>query len=245
MTPIDAVSMPEIRDCRRILDRRIGERNYIQGEFIQASVDAGTLQDLCLELEEAQRVIQTVAQMTQKELEFHISSLVSLALAAVFDDPYEFIVEFVQRRGRTECDLWFVRSPQGNGTVEKGNGPGGAVEKGNGPGGAVEKGNGDKVKIDPMTASGGGAVEVASFALRVALWSMATPRTRNVLLLDEPLKFLKGDILPERGSRMIQLLSERLNLQIIMVSHIADQIEGADRRIEVKLKDGRSRVKIL
>jgi hypothetical protein len=231
MTPTVLSSM------RKALDRRTGERDYIRGEFTQASKDAGTLQNLCLELEEAQRVIQTVAQMTQKELEFHISSLVSLALAAVFDDPYEFIVEFVQRRGRTECDLWFVRSSNTGGAGVSGKSGATGDNKGN----TLDT----RTRIDPMTASGGGAVEVASFALRVALWSMATPRTRNTLLLDEPLKFLKGDILPERGSRMIQLLSERLGLQIIMVSHIADQIEGANRRIEVKLKDSRSQVKIL
>ena len=53
-------------------------------------------------------VAQEVAKRTQQKLEFHISSVVTMALAAVFPDPYEFKIDFVSRRNRTECDLLFV-----------------------------------------------------------------------------------------------------------------------------------------
>lgn len=48
-------------------------------------------------------------------------------------------------------------------------------------------------EMDPLTASGGGAVDVAAFALRIASWSMARPRTRNTIILDEPFRFLSAD----------------------------------------------------
>jgi len=56
---------------------------------------------------QARTFIQTVATEVQRNLETHISSVVTLALSTVIPDPIEFVVRFEQRRGRTECDLLF------------------------------------------------------------------------------------------------------------------------------------------
>jgi DNA repair exonuclease SbcCD ATPase subunit len=194
---------------RRELERRRGKQTQLQHELALAKSrfkEFGKELSCC---EEAQIAIQEIAKKTQGELTYRLDELVTLAMAAVFDDPYELEVDFVQRRGRTEADIWFRREGK---------------------------------RIHPTSASGGGAVDVASFALRVALWSLAQPRTRPVLILDEPLHFLKGDSLPEKGSAMIAEISKKLGIQIIMVSHIPDQISQADRKIEVQLKNGVSRV---
>lgn len=198
-----------ISNALKVLEQRKGQRKQVLDDLKKSQDKIDGLILTARYCEEAQVIIQNVAQVTQQELEYHVGELVTLALAAVFDDPYELSVEFIQRRGRTETDLWFVR--------------------------------GD-AKVDPLSASGGGAVDVASFALRVALWSLAPKKTRPVLVLDEPLKFLKGGELPEKGARMIKEISERLGIQIIMISHIPDQIEGADFRIHVGIKNGISRV---
>lgn len=63
--------------------------------------------------EEAKEIIRAVGQKTQEQLQFHISDITSIALEAVFDDPYELKVDFVQRRNKTECDLFFVRDGNG------------------------------------------------------------------------------------------------------------------------------------
>jgi len=200
----------DIKFFRQALERKKGRRDQIRRDLETNGEAVKQLHLRSIYCEEAQTIIQNVAQLTQSELEYHVSELVTLAMAAVFEDPYELKVEFTQRRGRTEADLFFVR------------------------GGA---------EMDPMGASGGGAVDVASFALRVALWSLGQPRTRNTLVLDEPLKWLKGGDLPEKGAAMIKEISDKLGLQIIMISHIPDQIEGADLRIGVRLKsDGVSAV---
>jgi hypothetical protein len=151
--------------------------------------------------------------MTQQQLQYHISDITSLALESVFDDPYELAVEFVQRRNKTECDLYFVR-----------------------------KGN----RVDPLTASGVGAVDVACFALRVASWSMNTPHSRPVLLLDEPFKHLKGQEENLRVLDMIKEISKKLQLQIIMISdERIDReatIAATDRLFEVKIRKGISKI---
>ena len=59
--------------------------------------------------QKARAIVQIVAEQTQKQIEFHISNLVSLALASVFPDPYEFKLSFVPRRNKTECDLLFIK----------------------------------------------------------------------------------------------------------------------------------------
>ncbi|NIU00181.1 MAG: hypothetical protein GWN01_04340, partial [Nitrosopumilaceae archaeon] len=52
--------------------------------------------------------------------------------------------------------------------------------------------------------------------------------------MDEPLKWLKGGDLPIKGSHMIKEISKKLGIQIIMISHSPELIEGADRVFEVK-----------
>ena len=77
--------------------------------------------DLCLK---ARIVIQTVAENTQRQLEYHFSNLVSMALA-IFPDPHTFELRFVQRRNRMEADLIF--SKNGNETDDLINAAGGGV----------------------------------------------------------------------------------------------------------------------
>ena len=59
--------------------------------------------------EQAREIVKEVGLKTQQMLQFHIADLTSLALQAVFPDPYELRVDFVHRRNKVECDLYFVR----------------------------------------------------------------------------------------------------------------------------------------
>jgi DNA repair exonuclease SbcCD ATPase subunit len=93
----------------------------------------------------------------------------------------------------------------------------------------------------PIQASGGGAVDIAAFALRVALWSLADKKTDNVLVLDEPFRFLSRDKL-ERAGLMMKEISEKLGLQIVMVSHLDELIAGADKVFKVSQSKGVSKV---
>jgi len=161
--------------------------------------------------EQAREVIRTVGLETQQQLQYHIGDITSLALEAVFDDPYALQVEFIQRRNKTECDLYFVRENE---------------------------------KVDPLSASGGGAVDVASFALRIASWSMTRPHTRNTIILDEPLRFLSADM-QEKASQMIKELSEKLGLQFIIVTHEPILANYADRVFEVTIRNGRSKIEVI
>ncbi len=150
----------------------------------------------------ARVIIQNVAQETQKNLEFHLSHLVTTALAAVFPENIEFVARIEVRRGQTECDLLFKEHGQ---------------------------------EYDPLEGSGFGPVDVASFALRVTFWSLK--KNRPTFVLDEPFRNVSPD-LQHKVSDMLKMVSEKLGLQIIMVSHQEDVNVSADKTF-VARKEGK------
>jgi DNA repair exonuclease SbcCD ATPase subunit len=83
---------------------------------------------------------------------------------------------------------------------------------------------------------------VASFALRIASWSMEYPRLRNVIILDEPMRFLSED-LQEKASAMIKELSEKLGLQFIIITHEKELASYADKEFRVTINKGVSNIK--
>lgn len=175
-------------------------RTYIQEQL----KDERTARKDCVRLlkrtEKAKEVIREVGLRTQEQLQYHISDITSLALQAVFPDPYTLGVEFVQRRNKTECDIFFSRGES---------------------------------KIDPLTASGGGAVDVAAFALRIASWSLMRPHSRSVIILDEPMRFVSED-LQEQASEMIKEVSRKLGIQFLLVTHEPVIAVHADKVWQVK-----------
>ena len=137
---------------------------------------------------EARRVLQAVAQSIQQTVHGKIAGVVSRCLSLIFDEPYEFRINFVQKRNKTEAELVFVR---------------------------------DGNEIDPMTASGGGVVDVTSFALRLACLMLARPATRRVIVLDEPFKFVSAEY-RGRVRDMLLELAEQMGIQFIMVTHVRE-----------------------
>lgn len=196
---------------RQSLERQRGKKLQVEQDIFDLKEKLVDIKRDLRRHEQAHIIIRTVGLETQQQLQFHISDITSLALEAVFPDPYELKVEFVERRNKTECDLRFVR---------------------------------DGEELNPMTSSGVGAVDVASFALRIASWSMERPRTRNVIILDEPFKFLSENY-QDQASSMLKELSSRLGLQFIIVTHEPILASYADRTFEVRVRKGKSKVKQL
>ena len=90
-------------------------------------------------------------------------------------------------------------------------------------------------------AAGGGVVDVVCFALRVVAWSLS--QTSPVLILDEPFKWVSMGLRPICG-QLLRGISDRLGLQIIMVTHDPELVEQADRIFLVEQKARRSRISV-
>ena len=96
--------------------------------------------------------------------------------------------------------------------------------------------------VDPMVASGGGVVDICSFALRLACWTLSRGIDK-VIVLDEPFRFLSKN-LQERAGQLLSDLSKKLGIQIILTTHLDALIDAADKIIQVSLDKNRiSRIK--
>jgi predicted ATP-dependent endonuclease of OLD family len=204
----NGIKKMDIQTLRKCIERKKGQQNQLQIDLQAAKTEKEHITGEIINTETAQAIIQTVAQKTQEELEYRLSEIVSLALTAVFEDPYKLKVLFVIRRNKTECDLLFEK----NGEI-----------------------------FDPISSSGGGAIDVAAMALRITIWSLTQPKPRNVLILDEPFRFLSKEY-QIKASTMLSEISKKLKLQIIMVSHSESLIEGANKVFRIAIKKGVSNI---
>lgn len=77
---------------------------------------------------------------------------------------------------------------------------------------------GGLVLDDPPNEGGGGQVDVAAFALRLACLVLSRPKKRLLIVADEPFKNINGEVYQERAGRMIQALARDMGVQFIIVS---------------------------
>lgn len=196
-------------NCRSRIDGLKGQRDQALASLTILQKETKRLTRRQGHIDKAKVVLRLVAAELQEQLKYHISEIGTLALSAVFDDPYELLVDFVERRGKTECDIWLVDT-EGN-------------------------------RLDPKDATGGGVVDVVSFALRIALWSLLRPKKRALLILDEPFRFLSADLRP-KAAEMLKEISRRLGIQILMVTHSEILAEAGERTFLVGQRNGISQI---
>lgn len=77
------------------------------------------------------------------------------------------------------------------------------------------------LEIYPLTAAGGGMVDVAAFALRVSCLMLHRPKLSKIVVIDEGFKFVSAKY-RDNVRLMLEGLAKDLGLQIIQVSHIPE-----------------------
>lgn len=106
----------------------------------------------------------------------------------------------------------------------------------------IKEGDSEYIPKDDM---GGGIIDLISFAFRVVLWSLEYPKSRNVFILDEPMKFIgKGDLL-EKAGKMLHEVSHRLKFQLIIITHEPELAEISDRAYQVTHNGNQSTVRLI
>lgn len=178
----------------------------LQEQHAAAVATCAQLQTRMDAIAEVQMLIQQASAYLQNAAKSRIVEIVQTALDTVFPDEYTFVLEFEEKRGKTEALL------------------------------ALEKCG---ERISPLDASGGGVADIVAFGLRIALWSIS--RVRNLIVLDEPFKFLSASLRP-RGAEILRMLSDKMHLQFIIVTHDADIATIADRTFSVIQQGGISKV---
>lgn len=201
-------SMLTVTEYRRKYNEYCGQKKQLNKELLRCGLEIKRLRKERRDAEQAQTIIQVVAQETQNQLAYHIAEPVSLALASIQEDPYSLNVNFEIRRGRTECDLMFERNGQ---------------------------------LSEPLDSTGGGCVDIASFGLRMARWSLNND-TRPVFLLDQPTHELSGRDLQKKAGEMMKEVCSKLGAQLIVVSHSPAMAEAGDRVYRFQKNNGITRV---
>jgi DNA repair exonuclease SbcCD ATPase subunit len=176
--------MSSIESLRRRLEKSLGTYRQAGQKLEEERVALKRLERREDGLLEAQVLAQQVAQQVQTQVHAKVAEIVTRALE-IFDEPYEFRIEFERKRGRTEARLVFLK---------------------------------EGLEVDPLTASGGGVVDVAAFALRVACLLLSRPPRRRLLVLDEPLKMLSAEY-RDRARALLESLSSDLGVQFVVVTH--------------------------
>ena len=90
-------------------------------------------------------------------------------------------------------------------------------------------------EIDPMNQNGGGLIDILCFALRVAVFNIS--HTDDIMVFDEPFRFVsKG--LRGKVAEVVHTFSERLNIQIIEVTHVEELMDNSDKQFVIKKING-------
>ena len=80
----------------------------------------------------------------------------------------------------------------------------------------------DGQELHPLKSTGGGIVDICSFALRLSALMLSTPKKRRFLAMDEPFRHLSRQYRPAIR-QLLQSLSRELSVQMILVTH-ADEL---------------------
>ena len=145
-------------------------------------------------LKKARLLVAEAGKCTQSYLKSYIEEMTTTALQAVFEEDYQFIIDFDIKRNKVEAKISLKLRGE---------------------------------ETDPKDSCGGGVLDIASFTLRVVLWSIENPKSSNVIILDECFKFLHGKI--ENASQLLKKLSKDLNIQFIIVSQLDELTQYADK----------------
>lgn len=203
----------QFHKIKKEYETRIVKRDLLTDELSTLKVSHKSLIQLVSDSEKAAHVIQTVAKTTQQNLEFHVSAIVTSALRAI--DPGDWPDEFRMRfeiRGRSSGK----QTEADMFFVEGGE------------------------EYEPELGSGGGPLDIASFALRLAYWSLK--KNRPTFILDEPFKYVSPD-LQNRTSQMVKAMCSNLDIQIILISHAEYIQDYSDKEFRVTKRNKRSTVK--
>lgn len=179
--------MININDELELVKEKVIQGRKLEKEIEEEAQTVNTLKKKKRRIEKAIKISQVIAKTLQEKAHIQISSIVTECLKSVFPDKnYKFIIDFVQRRNKTEAELLLLDGEN---------------------------------KIDPLNSNGGGLIDVISFALRLSYIILKRPFVRRLLILDEPFKFVSSVYIENIGNLLLKL-SEKFNIQIIMVTHI-------------------------
>lgn len=100
------MKVSEVKYYRSIAERIKAEQNLIKKDLSILESKYKKKKRESKNYEEALLIAQKVCKETQSELEYKISEIVTMALESVFEEPYEFKLEFDVSRNKVVANMW-------------------------------------------------------------------------------------------------------------------------------------------
>jgi hypothetical protein len=196
--------MNEVQDCVDQFQEVEAKHKFLSASLVEKRVKIEDRTSLRDDLVKARWVVSEVARLTQERFKERVETLVTMAIQSVFDRPFGFELVFEQKRNKMECRP-VIYEMVGDRRVPY---------------------------EDPQDDVGGSLIDIISFALRIVLWSLEKPSSRNVIILDEPMKNMGR--LVSLGGRVLREVSSKLGFQLIIITHDQELGDIADRVFTVR-----------
>lgn len=94
----------ELKQFREKINEIKAEKRILSAQLVEKEVELGESVEYGVDCVEARSILQVVAKSTQELLEKKFSSLVTLAIRTIFHDDREFVIQFVEKRNKTELE---------------------------------------------------------------------------------------------------------------------------------------------
>jgi len=91
---------------RERIDEVLARRRLILASLDETVAHLAETEAAVTENLEMQEIARKAAKLVQDSLATKLSGIVTKALSTVFEDQIEFVAQFVERRGVSECDLF-------------------------------------------------------------------------------------------------------------------------------------------
>lgn len=160
-------------------------------------------------------LLSLVGAKAQESAKAHFEGAATVVLKSIFGDDFQFQMD-ISVGGQGQPSLNFSI--------------------------ASKYGEGETLIVDPVSGSGGGVRDIIGLALRIAFLGMV--KNKSVVFLDEPMAQLSSEYQEPMG-KLLRVLQNRLNYQILMITHEDNYIEHADSVIQVKLVNSISQVQMM
>ena len=90
---------------RQRINEALTNRRQLVSDLSDSVESLGQTEVLIQENLEQRDIARKAAGLVQDNLAAKLSGIVTKAISTVFEEPIEFVVQFVERRGVSECDL--------------------------------------------------------------------------------------------------------------------------------------------
>lgn len=105
----DRKNLVSARDAiEKEYNRRRGRLDHIKEQLESLHQQREKIDRDILRHQKAFNFIKDVALQTQQEIEVRVSDIATLGMTTVLKDPYDILLEFVERKNKTEGNIWCV-----------------------------------------------------------------------------------------------------------------------------------------